>query len=93
MLLMSSDVQAKCTNSAAGPKPIPASFSFRKYSTALTSWLIARSMSLIRVTSAGPKSTTQPLSTAAVSGGIGASSTMSGSAARSSSHSTSTAKR
>ena len=29
MLLMSSEVQAKCTNSAPGPKPMAASFSLR----------------------------------------------------------------
>ncbi len=40
MLLMSSEVQAKWTNSAPGPKPMAASFSLRKYSTALTSWLM-----------------------------------------------------
>ena len=60
---MSSLVQAKCTNS-------PAAFSsalfskrlFSQYSTALTSWLVVRSMSLMACASASEKRSTSPRS-------------------------------
>ena len=53
---MSSVVQAKCTNSSAGPSSA-SSFrrSLMKYSTALTSWLVVRSISLTRAASATEK--------------------------------------
>ena len=50
---MSSDVQAKCTNSSsAAVAPAEASRSRTKYSTALTSWFVSRSISLTRATPA-----------------------------------------
>ena len=53
-LLMSSDVQAKWMNSAtAAICGVPAKRSFSQYSTALTSWLVVRSIALIRAASAG----------------------------------------
>jgi hypothetical protein len=90
---MSSEVQAKWTNSAPGPKPMPASLSFKWYSTALTSWLVRRSMALMAATSSASKSRTHPRRTSAVPSGTGGSSAISGRAARVSNHSISTARR
>jgi len=88
---MSSEVQAKCTNSSAGASPASSlSFSLMKYSTALTSWLVVASISLTRAASATPKSPASLRSRAAASGASGSSSTMPGSSARASNHSTST---
>ena len=54
---MSSDVQAKWMNSAARAiSGTSAKRSFSQYSTALTSWLVVRSMALTRSASATPKS-------------------------------------
>jgi hypothetical protein len=53
VLLMSSLVQAKCTNSAAASRSAwPLKRAFSQYSTALTSWLVVRSMSLMAWASA-----------------------------------------
>ena len=60
VLLMSSLVQAKCTNSAApasscctaAATPSLANERLIQYSTALTSWLVSRSMSLMALVSA-----------------------------------------
>ena len=92
---MSSDVQAKWTNSAPPSlKPAPANFSFRKYSTALTSWLMRRSISLMRATSSGPnRSTRNQVSAWSVDRSIGGNSPMAGSAPSVRNHSTSTRKR
>ena len=59
MLLMSSLVQAKWTNSSVFAPFAPnagASFSLRKYSTALTSWFVVLSMSFTRCASASENS-------------------------------------
>ena len=54
---MSSLVQAKWTNSSAGPSSASSCRrSLMKYSTALTSWLVVRSISLTRAASATEKS-------------------------------------
>ena len=51
---MSSLVQAKCTNSSAGRSSASsAKRSLMKYSTALTSWLVVRSIALTRAASVG----------------------------------------
>ena len=51
---MSSDVHAKCTNSRNGAAPAtPASRCLSQYSTALTSWLVSRSMTLTLRASSG----------------------------------------
>ena len=56
---MSSEVQAKWMNSAArASSASSATFSFIQYSTALTSWLVTRSMSLMRAASASEKPST-----------------------------------
>src|SRR3989338_4771335 len=51
MLLVSSDVRAKCTHSILSLSDVFESFSFKKYSTALTSWLVVFSIVLIRLKS------------------------------------------
>ncbi len=57
---MSSLVQAKCTNSVmACSSGVSAMRSLMKYSTALTSWLVVRSISLMRSASATEKSRTR----------------------------------
>ena len=56
-LLMSSDVHAKWMNSATRAiSGTPAKRSFSQYSTALTSWLVVRSIALTRAASASAKS-------------------------------------
>ena len=45
VLLMSCEVSPKCTNSLTSDRPNWSSFSFMKYSTALTSWFVVRSIS------------------------------------------------
>ena len=57
---MSSEVQAKWMNSAArASSGSPATDSLRKYSTAFTSWLVTRSIALMRAASARPKRSTK----------------------------------
>ena len=56
MLLMSSLVQAKWMNSARDARLVSFTFSFRKYSTAFTSWFVVRSISFTRRASAREKS-------------------------------------
>src|SRR5690606_12831087 len=93
VLLMSSDVQAKWMNSLTrASSASPATVSRRKYSTALTSWLVTRSMALIRAASASPKHSTTPRSRALPSGETGAKPGMPASD-RAMSHSTSTRTR
>ena len=88
---MSSLVQAKWTNSSAGPSSASSlSRSLMKYSTALTSWLVVRSISLTRAASAMEKPSASARRRAWAAAGNGASSTIPGSAASASSHSTST---
>ena len=61
VLLMSSLVQAKCTNSLAARSSGRASKrDLIQYSTALTSWLVVFSMSLIALASASEKFLTSP---------------------------------
>ena len=61
VLLMSSLVQAKCTNSALRNNSGRASnLDLSQYSTALTSWLVVFSMSLIACPSAREKLRTKP---------------------------------
>ncbi|MCY1527751.1 hypothetical protein D9M68_628280 [compost metagenome] len=61
VLLMSSLVQAKCTNSAAASSSGRASnFDLIQYSTAFTSWLVVFSMSLMASASASEKWETKP---------------------------------
>ena len=63
VLLMSSLVQAKCTNSPAALSSAMASKRpLSQYSTAFTSWLVVRSMSLIACASASEKRSTSPRS-------------------------------
>ncbi len=93
VLLMSSLVHAKCTNS-------PAAFSsgwlqkrdFSQYSTALTSWLVVFSMSLMACASSSEKRTTRPRSSprAASDSGLNSAKPASDSAMN---HSTSTCTR
>src|SRR3546814_7721891 len=64
-----------------------------KYSTALTSWLVVRSMSLTRAASAVEKPSASASRRFAAAAGNGASSGMPGSAASASNHSTSTRTR
>ncbi len=91
---MSSLVQAKCTNSSAGPSSASSlSCSLMKYSTALTSWLVVRSISLTRAACATLKSSARARRRCAAAGENGASSAMPGSAASASSHSISTLTR
>jgi len=61
-----------------------------KYSTALTSWLVVRSISFTRAAWAGAKSSARARRRAVAAAENGASSTMPGSLASASSHSTST---
>ncbi len=59
VLLMSSEVQAKWMNSETlASSGTAATRSFRKYSTALTSWLVVRSVALIHSASASEKPAT-----------------------------------
>ena len=88
---MSSLVQAKCTNSSAGPSSASsASCSLMKYSTALTSWLVVASMAFTRAASSTEKPSASARRRAAAASENGLSSTMPGSLASASSHSTST---
>jgi len=91
---MSSLVQAKCTNSSAGPSSA-SSFrrSLMKYSTALTSWLVVRSISFTRAASATEKPSANARRRPEAAAEKAGSSTMPGSAASASSHSTSTRTR
>jgi len=93
-LLMSSEVQAKCTNSSPAAAPgIPAMRSFRKYSTAFTSWLVVASMALTRSASASEKPEASASSAAEVAASKGPNSGTPGSAARRCSQRTSTSTR
>ena len=65
MLLMSSLVQAKWTNSERPASDVPAIFSLMKYSTALTSWFVVFSMSFTRWASATEKPSASARSCAA----------------------------
>ena len=57
VLLISSEVQAKCMNSdAATNSGTSCTFSFNQYSTAFTSWLVTASIALIRCASSSVKS-------------------------------------
>ena len=61
LLLMSSLVQPKCTNSPAASNSGRASnFDLSQYSTALTSWLVVLSMTLMASPSASEKCLTRP---------------------------------
>ena len=61
VLLMSSLVQAKCTNSLAAFSSGRASnFDLIQYSTAFTSWLVVFSISLMATASASEKFFTSP---------------------------------
>ncbi len=93
-LLMSSLVQAKCTNSVtACSSGWSAIFSLMKYSTALTSWLVVRSMALMRSASATEKSRISPSRKAVASAESGGTSVTPGSSARRSSQRISTMTR
>ena len=88
---MSSLVQAKWTNSSAGPSSASSfSRSLIRYSTALTSWLVVRSISLTRAASASDRPSASARRRCTAASENGASSTMPGSAASASNHSTST---
>ena len=88
---MSSLVQAKWTNSSAGASSASSfSCSLMKYSTALTSWLVVRSISLTRAAWATLKPSASARKRAFAPSEKAASSVMPGSAASASSHSTST---
>jgi hypothetical protein len=93
-LLMSSEVQAKCTNSSPAAAPgIALMRSLRKYSTALTSWLVVASMALTRSASASAKPEAIASSEAEVAASKGPNSGTPGSAARRCSQRTSTSTR
>ncbi|MNS64258.1 hypothetical protein D3C72_973790 [compost metagenome] len=65
---MSSEVQAKWMNSlAASSSALPLTCSLSQYSTALTSWLVTASMSLMRAASASVKFSTSACSFASES--------------------------
>ena len=80
VLLMSSLVHAKCTNSAAAASAgwlsaAAVQRDLSQYSTALTSWLVVASMSLIACASASEKRSTSPRSSpraASLNGGSSA---------------------
>ena len=55
MLFMSSEVQAKWMNSERLSSEVPFTLSLRKYSTALTSWFVVRSISFTRTASSTEK--------------------------------------
>ncbi len=79
---MSSDVQAKWMNSATrATSGTAANRSFSQYSTALTSWLVCRSIALTRAASAGEKSRPTAASASRAAGENGGTSVMAGSAA------------
>ena len=91
---MSSEVQAKWMNSIRRPRSgIAPMRSLRKYSTALTSWLVVRSMSLTRSASASAKPAAIASSAADVAASKGPNSGTPGSAARRCSQRTSTSTR
>jgi hypothetical protein len=91
---MSSEVQAKWMNSLTRVTwTLPASLSLRKYSTALTSWLVVFSWSFTAWASAREKSAATASSAARVAAEKAGTSAMAGSAARALSHSISTLTR
>ncbi len=93
VLLMSSLVQAKCTNSAAADSSAsPSKPALIQYSTALTSWLVVFSMSLMACASASEKPATRRrnFARAALPSGLNSASPASDSAMN---HSTSTCTR
>ena len=87
---MSSEVQAKCTNSSAGSASrfLP-SFDFSQYSIALTSWLVSASMFLMCSASRSEKSLTRRAAACAVFRENGFSSRIARSAASASSQASS----
>ena len=91
---MSSDVQAKWMNSPTRAiAGTPAKRSFSQYSTALTSWLVVRSIALTRAASAGENVAGRRLQHARDVASNGATSGMRGSAANARSHATSISTR
>jgi len=91
---MSSDVQAKCTNSLACLSEASSPMrSLMKYSTALTSWLVVASMSLMRAASATEKSAATFCNVVRAAAGKGGNSMMPGSSDNATSHAISTATR
>ena len=74
---MSSEVQAKWMNSAAlASSALSRTFSFRKYSIALTSWLVTASISFTRRASASEKFAAMSSSRVFAAGENGATSSM-----------------
>jgi hypothetical protein len=72
VLLMSSDVQAKCTNSAADCNSARSRVaSLSQYSTAFTSWLVRASIALMFSKSASEKSCTSARSRSRATSGSG----------------------
>ena len=93
-LLMSSDVQAKCTNSiTAASSGCCTSLSLMTYSTALTSWLVVRSTFFTSAASAGENSSRNFSRNALASSDRGGTSVTSGMAASLCSQRTSTMTR
>ena len=90
---MSSEVQAKWTNSERDSSEVPRSFSLMAYSTALTSWLVVASISLTRAASVCEKSAAMESRSRASSGESAFASAMPGSAHSAFSQATSTATR
>ena len=79
---MSSEVQAKCTNSSErATSRFFASFSFSQYSIALTSWLVRASIALMRSPSFSENPDTSRSSAVAVGPEKALSSAIAGSAA------------
>ena len=93
-LLMSSDVHAKWMNALARLSPGATAICSRmKYSTALTSWLVSRSMAFTRRASSSEKPLAMSSRRFSAPGSKGASASNSASAASALSHRTSTAIR
>ena len=91
---MSSDVQAKCTNSTCPANPSMAAMrSLTKYSTAFTSWLVSPSRSRMRSASATENARQMASQARRWWPFSGATTAQDGAAARHSSHSTSTITR
>ena len=91
---MSSLVHAKWTNSdALASSPLPAMRSLMKYSTALTSWFVVRSIALIRAASSSENFSASDASALRAAGENGATSAMSAASASASSQRTSTSTR
>src|SRR5208282_4059565 len=91
---MSSEVQAKWTNSLArASSGTPAKRSFSQYSIALTSWLVVSSIALTRSASATVNAARASASSARVAAENGATSATAGSSASACSHASSTCTR